>query len=155
MRPWRERQASGCLGCPPRREKVHRSRGRVRTSPWLPGPLAAERKGVQHPGRGSQNFWLPGKNKASAPHTQQHLPTAPRPPCSRTELKANRYSIGLTYLKNRVTTNQKHTLDSQKSKRREHKHKVKGSPQWKPQKERERDIEVTQKSTGKQNFKWQ
>ena len=44
--------------------------------------------------------------------------------------KANRYSKGLTYLKNRVTTNQKHTLDPQKSKRREHKHKVKGNPQW-------------------------
>jgi len=69
--------------------------------------------------------------------------------------KANRYSKGLTYLKNRVTTNQKHTLDPQKSKRREHKHKVKGNPQWKPQKERERDIEETQKSTGKQNLKWQ
>ena len=63
--------------------------------------------------------------------------------------KANRYSKGLTQLKNKVTTNQKHTLDSQKSKRREHKHKVKGNPQWKPQKEREGDIEETQKSTEK------
>ena len=30
--------------------------------------------------------------------------------------KASRYSNGLTYLKNRVTTNEKHTIDSQKQK---------------------------------------
>ena len=35
--------------------------------------------------------------------------------------KETRYSSGLTYLKNRVTTNQKHTVDSQKPKRTEHK----------------------------------
>ena len=33
--------------------------------------------------------------------------------------KASRYRKGLTYLKNRVTTYQKHTADSQKPKRRE------------------------------------
>ena len=33
-----------------------------------------------------------------------------------TSLKASRYRKGLTYLKNRVTTNQKHTIDSQKPK---------------------------------------
>ena len=31
--------------------------------------------------------------------------------------KASRYRKGLTYLKNRITTNQKHTIDSQKPKR--------------------------------------
>ena len=31
--------------------------------------------------------------------------------------KANRYWKGLTYLKNRVATNQKHIIDSQKPKR--------------------------------------
>ena len=68
-------------------------RGKRRTAPgeratnlWLPGPLAAEGKGTPHPGRGRQNFWLPGQNAASAPHTQRHLPAAPRPPRSRTEL---------------------------------------------------------------------
>ena len=42
---------------------------------------------------------------------------------------ASRYRKGLTYLKNRVTTNQKHTIDSQKTKRREHKHNIKGNSQ--------------------------
>ena len=45
--------------------------------------------------------------------------------------KASRYSSGLTYLKNRVTTNQKHTIDSQKTKRREHKHNTKENHQTK------------------------
>ena len=39
--------------------------------------------------------------------------------------KASRYRKGFIYLKNRVTTNQKHTIDSQKPKRREHKHNTK------------------------------
>ena len=38
--------------------------------------------------------------------------------------QVRRYRKGLTYLKNRETTNQKHT-DSQKPKRREHKHSTK------------------------------
>ena len=33
--------------------------GRVCTSLWLPGPLAAEGKGAPHPGRGRPNLWLP------------------------------------------------------------------------------------------------
>ena len=36
---------------------------------------------------------------------------------------------GLTYLKIRETTNQKHTIDSQKPKRREHKHNRKENHQ--------------------------
>ena len=43
--------------------------------------------------------------------------------------KASRYRKGLTYLKNRATANQKHTIDSQKPKRREHNHKIKGNNQ--------------------------
>ena len=43
--------------------------------------------------------------------------------------KASRYRKGLTYLKNRVTTNQKHTIDSQKPKRREHKYNTKENHQ--------------------------
>ena len=40
--------------------------------------------------------------------------------------KASRYSNWLTYLKkNRITTNQKHTIESQKPKRREYKHNIK------------------------------
>ena len=40
---------------------------------------------------------------------------------------ASSYKKGLTHLKNRVTTNQKHTVGSPKPKRREHKHKIKGN----------------------------
>ena len=43
--------------------------------------------------------------------------------------KARRYRKGLTYLKNRATTNQKHAIDSRKPKIREHKHKIKGNHQ--------------------------
>ena len=39
--------------------------------------------------------------------------------------KANRYSDRLTYLKNKVTTNQKHSVDSQKTKPRKLKHNAK------------------------------
>ena len=45
------------------------------------------------------------------------------------QYKASRYRKGLTYLKNRATANQKHTIDSQKPKRREHNHKIKGNNQ--------------------------
>ena len=40
-----------------------------------------------------------------------------------------RYSNGLTYFKNRVTTKQKHTIDSQKPNRREHKHNMEENDQ--------------------------
>ena len=43
--------------------------------------------------------------------------------------KVSRYRKGLIYLKSRETTNQKHTIDSQKPKRREYKHKMKGNHQ--------------------------
>ena len=67
-------------------EKRRTAPGERAPSLWPPGPLAAEGKGVSHRGRGRQNLWLPGQNTASAPHTQRHLPAAPRPPRSRTEL---------------------------------------------------------------------
>ena len=41
------------------------------------------------------------------------------------QFKASRYSYGLTYLKTRVTTHQKDTIDSQKPKRKELKHNTK------------------------------
>ena len=69
--------------------------------------------------------------------------------------KASRCTKGLTYLKNRVTTNQKHTIDSQKPKEREHKYNTRKNHQttkWKA--ERKRDKEEMQKSTGKQCLKW-
>ena len=53
---------------------------------------------------------------------------------------------GLTYLKNRATTNQKPTTDSPNPKRREHKHNGQKEKQKKG-----REI----KSTGKQSLKWQ
>ena len=43
--------------------------------------------------------------------------------------KASRYSNGLIYLKTKVTTNKKHAIDSQKPKRREHKHNTKENHQ--------------------------
>ena len=43
--------------------------------------------------------------------------------------KESGYKKGLTYLKNRATTSQNHTVDSQKPKRREHKHNIKGNHQ--------------------------
>ena len=42
------------------------------------------------------------------------------------QAKASRYRKGLTYLKNRATTNQNQTLHSQKLKGKGHKHKIKG-----------------------------
>ena len=60
--------------------------GRTRANLWPPELLAVEGKGAQHPGRGRQNCRLLGQNTARAPHTQRHLPAAPRPPRSRTEL---------------------------------------------------------------------
>ena len=41
------------------------------------------------------------------------------------QLKASKYNNGLTYLKNRVITNQQHTTGSQKNKRGECKHNIK------------------------------
>ena len=43
------------------------------------------------------------------------------------QAKASRYGQGLTYLKNRETTNQNQTLHSQKLKRKGHKYKIKGN----------------------------
>ena len=50
--------------------------------------------------------------------------------------KVSRYGKGLTYLKNRATTNQKQAIHSQKPKRRGHKHKIKGNN---PTKKRKRE----------------
>ena len=64
--------------------------------------------------------------------------------------KASRYKEGLTYLKNRTTTNQNQTLHSQKLKRKVLKHKINGNHSTKKIKEEKRNIE----STGKQGLKW-
>ena len=40
------------------------------------------------------------------------------------QFKQSRYSYGSTYLNSRVTTNQKHSIDSQKTKRKELKHVI-------------------------------
>ena len=71
--------------------------------------------------------------------------------------KANRYSYVLTYLKIRVTTNQKHTIDSQKPKRKELKYNTKEKHQTTEGKTKRRRNEYrrTTKSTGKQGLKWQ
>ena len=41
------------------------------------------------------------------------------------QYKSSRISNGLTYLQNKITTSQKFSIDSQKSKGREHKHNTK------------------------------
>ena len=43
-----------------------------------------------------------------------------------TNLKASRYKKGLTYLKNRIATNKKNTVDSQRTKKKKTKHNTKG-----------------------------
>ena len=55
--------------------------------------------------------------------------------------KASTYRKGLMYLKNRATTNQKHTIDSQNPKR-EHKHKIKGNHQTTKRKKDKRNKEI-------------
>ena len=67
------------------------------------------------------------------------------------QAKASRYRKGLTYLKNRETTNQNQIIHSQKLRRRGHKHKIKGNNPIKKRKEQRRNTE----STGKQGLKWQ
>lgn len=52
-----------------------------------------------------------------------------RKPSCHYKSKANRYKKWLTYLKNRVTTNQKHTINSQKPGKREHKYNTKENHQ--------------------------
>ena len=49
--------------------------------------------------------------------------------------KASRYRNGLAYLKNRVITNEKNTIDSQKPKRKELKHNTKENHQTTEEKE--------------------
>ena len=65
--------------------------------------------------------------------------------------KVSRYRKGLTYLKNRATTNQNQILHLQKLKRKVLKHKINGNHPTKKRKEEKRNIE----STGKQGLKWQ
>ena len=71
--------------------------------------------------------------------------------------KASRYRKGLTYLRNRTIANQKHTTDSQKTKRREHKYNTKENHQTtkgktkRKRKGQRRNI----KPTRKQSLKWQ
>ena len=67
------------------------------------------------------------------------------------QAKASRYRKGLTFLKNRATTNQNQTLHSQKLKRKVHKYKINGNHPTKKKREQRRNIE----STGKQGLKWQ
>ena len=62
------------------------------------------------------------------------------------QTKASRYRKGLTYIKNRATTNQNQTLHSQ-----ELKHKLNGNHPTKTIKEQRENTE----STGKQSLKWQ
>ena len=60
--------------------------------------------------------------------------------------KTSRFRKGLIYLKNKVTRNQKHTINSQKPKRREHKKNTKENHQTTRGKteEKERDKEEIQ-----------
>ena len=71
--------------------------------------------------------------------------------------KASRYSYRSTYLKTRITTNQRQTIDSQKSEGKEEKHITKGNNQsTKGKTKRKRNEQRrTTKSTGKQALKCQ
>ena len=64
------------------------------------------------------------------------------------QAKASRYRKGLTYLKNKATTNQNQTFHSQELKRKVLEHKMENIQ---PKKEKKRNIE----SSGKQGVKWQ
>ena len=66
------------------------------------------------------------------------------------QAKASRYRKGLTYSKNRATTNQNQKIYPQNLKTRGHKHKIKGNYPTK----KERNKRETE-STGKQSLKWQ
>ena len=64
--------------------------------------------------------------------------------------KASRYSNGLTYLKTRVTPNQKYiTIDSQKQKRKQFKHNTNENHQTTKGKRKRREEQRNTKSTGK------
>ena len=70
--------------------------------------------------------------------------------------KASRYSNWLTYLKkNRITTNQKHTIESQKPKRREYKHNIKENHHTakRKTKRKRKEWRRNRKSPGKQVLK--
>ena len=70
--------------------------------------------------------------------------------------KVSRDRKELAYLKNRVTTNQKHTTDSQKPERREHKYNTRENHQTtKGKTKRKRKVQRRNiKSMGKQGLKW-
>ena len=68
--------------------------------------------------------------------------------------KARRYSNGLTYLKTRVTTNQKHIIDSQKPKRKLKHNRNQQNTKGKTKRTRKEHRRST-KSTGKQGLQWQ
>ena len=63
--------------------------------------------------------------------------------------KTSKYRKGFTYLKNRVTTNQKHTTESQEPKRREHKQEGRKPPNHK----KEKGTKKKHKIKGKTRFK--
>ena len=65
------------------------------------------------------------------------------------QAKDSRYRKGLTYLKNRASTNQNQTLHSQKLERKVLNHKINGNHPTKKRKEEKRNIV----STGKQGLK--
>ena len=63
--------------------------------------------------------------------------------------KTSKYRKGFTHLKNRVTTNQKHTTESQEPKRREHKQERRKSSSHK----KEKGTKKKHKIKGKTRFK--
>ena len=65
------------------------------------------------------------------------------------QANVSRYKKGLTYLKNRATTNQNQILHSQTLKIKVHEHKIIGNHPTRKRKEERRNIE----STGKTKFK--
>ena len=76
------------------------------------------------------------------------------------QLKASKCSNGLTYLKNRIITNQQHKTDSQKkkkqkNKRRECKRSIKENKTIKGKTKRKEQRRNTKSMGKKKRFKWQ
>ena len=67
--------------------------------------------------------------------------------------KSRRYSNALTYLKTKVTANQKHTINSQKPKRRELKHNRKENHQTTMEKQKQKGTKKKYKINWKTMFK--
>lgn len=68
------------------------------------------------------------------------------------QFKSSRYSYGSIYLNSRVTTNQKHSIDSQKTKRKELKHVIIQKKTIKSEKEKRKEEKTLEEQIHSQIF---